>query len=460
MYEPIATDPKNPHPRRFFLRRNGSLLATACLLLAMAQVNCRYWQQPSPEPEPQAQPLAPVEPAQPTPPDMPWARRPIAPTAAAPALLPAPPVVRVRVGPDRSVATISTTGPCRILVDGNVVLTATEALKPTPVSRREGLWRVGASAHPGAVLTLLPAADSTFRLDKTLYRGHLTLHPLAASSFFAVNHVDLESYLAGVLARELLKDWHGETYRTLSIAARTYAWFEASANQKDGPFDVWDSVMSQVYGGASGETPLSRAAAASTRGLVLMTQREGRPRVFRAYYCSCCGGRTNSAEVLRAEPPAAPLRGGVTCDDCRIATHYRWSPVRLSKRELYTALVAAFPSVRSLGTLSSVRVHSASAAGRPLWLDLVGPRGKSVRLLADDLRIAAIRGHVSGADRLYSMNCRLADSPATVDFLDGRGFGHGVGLCQWGAQGKALAGWPAERILLNYYPSSEIVRLY
>ncbi|MCY2929942.1 MAG: SpoIID/LytB domain-containing protein [Planctomycetota bacterium] len=379
---------------------------------------------------------------------------------------PAPPIpskcptMRVRVGPDRTNATLATASAYEIQVDGKTVFRAPDGLRPASVSRRGGLWRMGKASWPGQTLALLPQGDAVVTLDRTAYRGSMHLHAVGSSSYLAVNHLDLENYLAGVLARELFKDWHAETYRALAIAARTYAYYEATANPKDPRYDLWDNQASQMYGGLAAETPASLAAVRSTAGQFLMAGEPGKLAPFRAYYSSCCGGVTNPAEVLLGKNPSPALRGGVACTDCSRATFYRWPPVRLSKRDLYHAVSASFPQTRGLGGLTAIRVASEIRPGRPYWLELIGPKGKTARLLADDLRLAALRNSVPGASKLYSMNCRIVDAGSSFEFRDGQGFGHGVGLCQWGAEGKALQRWPAEKILLHYYTGAQIVRLY
>ena len=74
--------------------------------------------------------------------------------------------------------------------------------------------------------------------------------------------------------------------------------------------------------------------------------------------------------------------------------------------------------------------------------------------------MALLFGGVRAARGLYSMNCDIVDRGGSIEFANGRGFGHGVGLCQWGAQGKALQGWTAERILEAYYPGATLYRIH
>jgi len=103
-------------------------------------------------------------------------------------------------------------------------------------------------------------------------------------------------------------------------------------------------------------------------------------------------------------------------------------------------------------------VVSATPYGRAVWVDVVGG-GEFVRVRAEDIRLSLIYAGIPAAKGLNSMNCRMVDLGDSIEFADGRGFGHGVGLCQWGAQGKALMGWTAEQILLFYYPGATLYRV-
>jgi stage II sporulation protein D len=90
----------------------------------------------------------------------------------------------------------------------------------------------------------------------------------------------------------------------------------------------------------------------------------------------------------------------------------------------------------------------------------VGVNGKTARLRAEKIRLALIFGGSVAGKKLYSMNCQIVDAGPYIEFRDGRGFGHGVGMCQYGLQGKALAGWKASQIINFYYPGANIVRIY
>ena len=105
-------------------------------------------------------------------------------------------------------------------------------------------------------------------------------------------------------------------------------------------------------------------------------------------------------------------------------------------------------------------MQTTAPGGRAVWVDAVGNDGKKVRLRGEDVRLALIFNGPPAAKKLYSMNCRIVDRGKFIEFADGRGFGHGVGLCQWGGQAKALKGWSPERILQFYYPGATLYRVY
>jgi stage II sporulation protein D len=331
------------------------------------------------------------------------------------------------------------------------------------VRRSGGSWILGNRSFPAAKLiveTVGERNDKYVGLNAKTYRGKLHLLPRGPNAFIVVNYVKFDDYLAGVLAKELYPGWHIEAYRSLAVAARTFAFYHMRNSKRSRDYDLDDTVASQVYGGRSGETQKSRQAVDTTSGWALAVEYKGSDRIFMPQYSSCCGGWVNAAIVLRDAPPIAPLRGGQKDLHCTASTKYRWSPVRVSKSELYRLLCRNHSEVKSLGGLATVRVTQRLAHGRPVWVSVVGVNGKSVRLRAEKIRLALIFGGSVAGKKLYSMNCQIVDIGASIEFRNGRGFGHGVGMCQFGLQGKALAGWKAPQIINFYYPGAKIVRIY
>lgn len=373
------------------------------------------------------------------------------------------PIVRVLIVRSIESVDVSTTGPYEIHADGSVVARSMGSLSKGKLSRRDGQWSLLAAKYTTDELVVAAVGQSCVRVGSGLYRGKVVFRADSGGRILAVNHIDMESYLTGVLARELYRSWHIEAYRAQAIAARTYAFYEMGTFGQTHRYDLRADQSSQVYGGFSAETDKARRAVETTRGIVMAIGPEGNEKVFKAYYSSCCGGMTNSAYVLSGPPiTSGPLAGGQKCDDCKASSRYRWPAVTVPKKVIYRALSKRYRQVADLGELKTIEVVAEAGQDesfpRTVWIDVVGTNGKKVRIRADDLRISLLRdGQTQG---LYSMNCRIRDTGEAIVFDRGRGFGHGVGLCQWGAQGKALRGCSVQEILSAYYPGAKLFRAY
>lgn len=377
--------------------------------------------------------------------------------------IPVEPTIRVRLMDATGDVTLSAAGPGALLADGKPVFDWPTALSAAAIRRDGRNWWLGNLHFSADSVRLEVLNEGAVTLAGRRYRGALALWPAADPRYFSVdNHVDLEHYLAGVLARELFSTWHLEAYKALAVAARTYALYEMQTTGRGRNFDVYADQRSQVYGGLADETPKSLSAVQQTWGQAMTFGPPGEERIFKTYYSSCCGGMTNPAEGLepQAEGNIAPLAGGVQCHDCVAAPRYRWPAVRVKKSDAFTALARCYTAAALLDGLKEIRVAAATSWGRPQWVDVVGTGGQSVRIRADDLRLALLRCREAGAAGLYSINCTIRDEGQHLVFADGRGYGHGVGLCQYGAQGKALRGLRYHDILYSYYPGAHIKRLY
>jgi stage II sporulation protein D len=381
---------------------------------------------------------------------------------------PGAPVIGVRLGGSTSQAELSISGPFALRAgppgsEFPVVLrTSGNPAQSLKVSRGQGQWQIGDVRSAQPVIVLEPAGRAIVGVGGGYYRGRIRLVSTGPETFLVVNDVDLESYLASVVPKEMYAHWHQQALRAQAVASRTFALYQMRTFGRSRPYDVRNNQSSQVYRGLATETRNGWQAVAGTHGKVLAIEGpDGQPRIFRAQYSSCCGGRVNPADVVQNSPEIAPLRGGQVCEDCSASTKYRWPTVGIVKTAIYQAVRKRYPSqAKPLRDLAEVRVVEATEWGRPIWLDVRDSGGKVLRLRADDLRMAMIMEKVPGAKKLFSMNCRIVNTPGRVLFAEGKGFGHGIGLCQWGAQGKAKRGWSFERILGFYYPGAEVVSVY
>jgi SpoIID/LytB domain protein len=287
-----------------------------------------------------------------------------------------------------------------------------------------------------------------------------------AGSFDVINHVPLESYLPGVLAGELFNTWHPETFAAQAVAARSFACTEAAVFAARRHFDLTNSAASQMYLGGAAHSR-ARAAAAETRGLVLAYA----GLLVSGYYSSCCGGAAaRAADAIGPNPVnlVAPLDGRAGPDVCSGAPGgvYQWSveqPIEtLTRRLVAYGHSRRMKELAGLTRLASVEAIALNANGRPTRMRVVDEGDSAVELRAEDFRRAANHsgpGLNPPRKPLRSSHLTATFGPGSVTF-DGYGFGHGVGLCQYGAQALATGGTDHGGILRWYYPGVELAQAY
>lgn len=289
------------------------------------------------------------------------------------------------------------------------------------------------------------------------YPGTIRIDVVDNGRLDVINYVDVERYVACVVANEVWPTFETEAYRAQAIAARTFVLFQMN-RRNSAAHDVSATQGSQVYLGIRTDTPGRRAAEAtgSTRGIVLSYSDGDGEHMFCAYYSAACGGMSQSAAIFGPRDAVEPLAGGVRCDYCKIAPGetYRWGPVRMKLSEVRSRLVAANEKLSVLGRIRGVEVCERTASGRPVRIKLIGDKGASHEMLAERFRLAL------GGAKVRSTDFVLRVKNDTLVFERGRGFGHGLGLCQWGMQGQALLHRRAGEILRYYYPGSKLTRVY
>jgi len=372
------------------------------------------------------------------------------------------PRIRVRLGDEAPSMAVAVTGPWRLTGSAGRIVSGSE-LVWTEVKCGGGGVAFGdrpavagpvelEAERPGS-LWVRQMVGGQWR-DRS-YRGLLRLVPTESGTVRVINVVPLEAYLAGVLANELIRSWHVEAYKAQAVAARTYAVVETKRRGRY-DFDVYDSTRSQVYGGVGTETKTSWAAVLATWGLVAAyAGPEGKPVLLKTYYHSTCGGETAPAGGVFGGPTPPPLAGGVKCTFCRNSSKYRWPDVVLLKSEIGDALHrSGMPELERLGPVQRLSVAETTAGGRAAQIRVVDAAGTSVLVRADWWR------SLVGAGKVPSTWFTVEDQPDRIVLRDGRGYGHGVGLCQWGAEFLAAHGKTGEQILRYYYPKVQLVRGY
>jgi len=273
------------------------------------------------------------------------------------------------------------------------------------------------------------------------YRGRLLLSA-CARGLLLVTQVGLEDYLRGVLPSEIPSSFPPEALKAQAIAARTYAIRTAGRHAAEG-YDLCDSSHCQVYLGASEEDPRTDAAVRDTAGVIITYQ--GRP--IDAVYHDCCGGRTGGNETAWKSSDPLPYLRPVSDRDGETPLCGR-SPRSVWTRQVPQArLAAALAQFGVTAPITAIEPATRDENGRPRDYHIRGAQGE-VTLLAGVLRGAV--NAMLGPGTLPSADFIAAPNGDSIVFA-GRGSGHGVGLCQWGANALAQSGRTAPEILAHYY---------
>jgi stage II sporulation protein D len=314
------------------------------------------------------------------------------------------------------------------------------------------------------------------KVDDVEYPGQVILRPTTdkgMGKFDVIVDMSIEDYLPGVLAKELFAKWPLGAYESQAVCARTYALFERALDRAAGrPFDVENTQADQVFGGAT-NNQTARQAVLNTRGAVLTFNGE----LFKAYYSSTCGGRSGSAADVWPITKgyeynlAAPIQGQIRPHYCQQARLYRWEVTRradeLGARFAAWGRINGHP-VRTIGPIQSVTVEKVNATTRPGRYTVVDSRQKTYSMSAEELRVAcnvAADGFtaITPQTRVNSSDVEFTsstDNGIPIFMIRGRGFGHGVGMCQWCLKGMADAGIPWNEQVLTFYPGATIVKGY
>jgi len=377
---------------------------------------------------------------------------------------------------DRRVA-ISGTGEWRLYDSGgeSTLLRAAAGEVWAVEARGGALHAVG---DDGTVMALRPApfvaragSSRTFiTVNGKSYRGEVWLFA-DGSGVTAVNRLALENYLRGVVPLEIgnRADSERAAVEAQAVAARSYAYTHLAPSATR-LYDMVATVMDQVYGGVRAETPISDAAVASTVGLVLTY----RGVVVNAPYHSTCGGTTSRASEVWPrsgdEPYLVPVSDRIPGTDryyCDISPRFRWTR-DFSEHALRTVLDRYLRNYASSvprggpGRPVSVKVASRTPTGRVRDLVIATDRGRYT-LRENDIRfvLRSSSGEILESTYFSVEEKHEGGARGRLSGLlvTGSGYGHGIGMCQWGAIGRARAGQDFRQILRTYYPGTVVTMM-
>jgi stage II sporulation protein D len=320
-------------------------------------------------------------------------------------------------------------------------------------------------AHTGEIQLEPGGGDAAILYVGVPYRGSFTIRA-EGGGLTIVETVPIETYLRGVVPWEI--GWLGSelsaAMEAQAIAARTYTFARLGQYET---FDVFADERDQVYKGEQRPSAVADRALQATRGQVL---RYG-GQLIQAYYSSTCGGHTSWVERVWPKPAAPYLRGHRDADGdgqsyCAGSPHFRWTEAwsgAAMERTLAETVprVLQWPRDRKLeGGLVDLRVASRDESGRVLDLDIV-MRRETVRVHGDSIRwVLRPDGRALLRSLMFELDVEKQGNAVTRVTARGGGNGHGVGMCQTGAQAMAKRGADAAAILAHYYPGAELERAY
>lgn len=294
-----------------------------------------------------------------------------------------------------------------------------------------------AAAQPGQDLRVNLANTPPDGSQPWVIGGLIHIGPARATGLVLVNQVNLEEYVMGVVPAEMNSAWHPEALKVQAVVARTYVLHQLRMNP-DRDYDVVAGTMDQVYRGRQGVDQRVREAVEGTRGLTLTHQ--GVPIL--AAFSSTAAGPTEDAMNVWSQD--LPYLKGVDCPFDGNSPYYQWrAEFRLQELEERLARQGV-----PIGAIASLTPSLYSRAGRVAKLRVLHSRGE-LMLRGEDLR------RLIGYTVIPSTQFEVESIGRTV-VLAGRGAGHAVGLCQWGAKEMAGLGYRFETILRYYFPGTQL----
>ena len=314
--------------------------------------------------------------------------------------------------------------------------------------------------------SLRPASgDSFVTFGGKRYRGELLVVP-TDSGTMVVNRLTMDDYLRGVVPLEIGNRTAAEfaAVQAQAVAARTYA-YKHLTNAR--AFDMYSTVQDQVYGGVDAEKPQADSAIVTTADVVVLYN--GQP--ITTPYHSTCGGSTAAVTEVwynqSDEPYLRPVSDripGTSNYYCDPSPRFSWTQTYdgaglRSVMEKYLAAYTNAPKT-GLGRITDIREQGRTPSGRVAAL-IVETENGSYTLRGNDIRfvLRSVTNNATLNSTYFTFTEQKTAGEVSNLSINGRGYGHGIGMCQWGAIGRARAGQNFRTILETYYPGTTIGRI-
>jgi stage II sporulation protein D len=283
----------------------------------------------------------------------------------------------------------------------------------------------------------IKASNQMISVNNKIYRGHLSIVG-SGNKANVINVLPIEYYLRGVLPKEVSASWKKEALKAQAVISRTYTIKNISKHSAQG-FDLCSTVHCQVYDGANSEKSSCSEAVDETSGEILTFEGELAQTVFHAN----CGGHTDDPSYIWNMKETPVYLKGVKCKYHSNSPHTYWE-VSVPENFIVNKL-----SSHKIGKIRSIKVKGTTATGAAKKIEINHSKG-ILLLNAYAFRLAIdpskIKSHMFTSIKNLGNNFYFA----------GKGWGHKVGLCQWGAKDMSENGSDYKQILLHYYPKTKL----
>ena len=285
---------------------------------------------------------------------------------------------------------------------------------------------------------------SSLRMNLKPMPPKLTFRIARGGKVDVIASLELEEYVRGVLPMEMPRSWPLEALKAQAVAARTFALYRKAERERvKASYHLETTTLDQVYlmpvveeGGDATQANVERAVR-ETAGMVL---HDRRGKAFATFFHADCGGRTEDPKVIWGSGESS---GTVVDGACPLNRSGQWR-LMLSGEEIAQKLRGQVSKGTKLAVVG-IQSLTRTGSGRIGRMKLTWSDGSTETLPAHQFRMSL------GAERVKSTNFKVAVSEGKFE-LSGRGFGHGVGLCQWGTRHLASKGKAFDEILRHYYP--------
>lgn len=326
----------------------------------------------------------------------------------------------------------------RVLIqksEGNVVISSKDRLRIIDIKSSSVKYDGKDSEQrfiPESVISpvSIESWNSPVNVDNLPYRGIIELHNVLGI-IYVINLISINEYLYGVVPSEIPSSWEFEALKAQAVAARTYTYHHLR-NGNNSIYNLDATTKFQVYKGYSAETEATNRAVNDTSGIIIIYK--NLPIV--AFFHSACGGHTVDDKYVWNGDDKDYLKS-INCPYCKNSPNYEWEE-KITLDQIKTALTNKY---RRVGRITGVNLKRKE--GRVI-LSVITHTNGVVKMSGNDFRLLFPDKKIRS---LYFSASRVNDGL----ILRGHGWGHGVGLCQWGAKGMAETGIGFQDILKFYY---------